>query len=76
MRDRKYKLKYDEWEQLDKLLRRFGFGGYYDMLEVIKCAADDVAAHLGIDHEIRNKFMAEQDLRIVVDYLSRLARRL
>ena len=29
-------MQYKEWEQLDDLLSKEGFGGYYDLVECIK----------------------------------------
>ena len=40
------KLAYKDWELLDDLLSKHGFGGYYDLLESIK----DIARGLGISH--------------------------
>ena len=38
------RLSYHEWNQLDNLIGKHGFGGYYDLIECLK----DVATHLGI----------------------------
>jgi hypothetical protein len=29
-------LKYNEWTELDALLSKMGFGGYYDVVEILK----------------------------------------
>jgi len=29
-------MKYEEWEKLDDLLNKEGYGGYYDLLELLK----------------------------------------
>jgi len=36
----KKKLTYEEWEKLDDLLNKEGFGGYYDLLELLKMHAE------------------------------------
>ena len=36
------RLSYQEWEQLDTLLSKHGFGGYYDMLECLKMIIKDL----------------------------------
>ena len=38
------RLSYNNWRQLDTLIGKHGFGGYYDLIECLK----DVATHLGI----------------------------
>jgi len=37
------RLSYPDWDKLDTLLGKHGFGGYYDLMECLK----DVAGHLG-----------------------------
>lgn len=38
------RLSYNDWRQLDTLIGKHGFGGYYDLIECLK----DIACHLGI----------------------------
>jgi hypothetical protein len=33
---RRDNMKYEEWEKLDDLLSKEGYGGYYDLLELLK----------------------------------------
>lgn len=44
MSDRR--LPYKEWEKLDELLGKHGFGGYYDLIECLK----DIAGQLGFSN--------------------------
>lgn len=39
-----YRLSREDWNKLDDLLGKHGFGGYYDLVETLK----DTASHLGI----------------------------
>jgi hypothetical protein len=36
------KLNKEDWNQLDKLLSKVGFGGYYDLCECIKMSINDI----------------------------------
>ena len=45
------KLPYQEWDQLDTLLGKHGFGGYYDLVECLKVAL----AALAVPSFIRDK---------------------
>ena len=44
MSDRR--LPYKDWEKLDELLGKHGFGGYYDLIECLK----DIAGQLGFSN--------------------------
>uniref|UniRef100_A0A6M3X6R9 Uncharacterized protein n=1 Tax=viral metagenome TaxID=1070528 RepID=A0A6M3X6R9_9ZZZZ len=42
----KPRLPYKDWEKLDELLGKHGFGGYYDLIECLK----DIAGQLGFSN--------------------------
>ena len=56
------RLNREEWQQLDKLLGKHGFGGYYDLLECLKIVLSRIAK----DRYAENKI---KDLKTVVDLL-------
>lgn len=39
----------NEWDLLDTLLGKIGFGGYYDMLEYMNMIASDLAKIAGLE---------------------------
>jgi len=70
------KLQKDEWEKLDELLFKIGFGGYYDLLAVLREVAFNLSERL-IKSEEAEKWKAtikeEKDLKtmvILINYLS------
>lgn len=45
------RLSKDDWNQLDDLLGKHGFGGYYDLVECLKLVGGDLGISLtGIDY--------------------------
>ena len=50
------RLNKEDWEKLDELLGKHGFGGYYDMLEALKMCLNSLGiSYLGIDpNDIKN----------------------
>jgi len=46
----KYRLSREEWNQLDDLLGKHGYGGYYDLIEVLKMVLGNLGiGNTGID---------------------------
>lgn len=43
MQDKKKYLTREEWNQLDDLLGKHGFGGYYDLVECLNIAAQNIS---------------------------------
>ena len=39
----------DEWDLLDTLIGKIGFGGYYDLLECLNMIASDLAKIAGLE---------------------------
>jgi len=44
----------DEWDVLDTLLGRIGFGGYYDLLECLNMIASDLSKIAGLEFKRQN----------------------
>ena len=51
MSEDKYRLTPEDWDKLDDLLGKHGFGGYYDLVECLKMAIDDILKALGRNKE-------------------------
>jgi len=71
------KLTKEEWSQLDLLLSKIGFGGYYDVMEVLRMSASNLAKRMLETEEDRQKWKktieGEKDLRtliLLISYLS------
>ena len=60
----------EEWETLDDLIGKHGFGGYYDLLECLKMSIQDVLKALGKD---KIKFPPIKDLPSAIHVLNLLS---
>ena len=61
------RLSKSDWNRLDELLGKVGFGGYYDLIEVLK----DTARNLKPD--LSDKIRKEDDLHTLVTLIYRLS---
>jgi len=65
----KMKLAKEDWNQLDTLLSKMGFGGYYDCIEVLRMAATNLTEDEKIKHEIQR----EDDLVALILLIEKLS---
>ena len=63
------KLSKEDWTQLDKLLGKVGFGGYYDLVECLRMAIINLAP------EISNDIQKESDIQVLVTLLIKVSKR-
>ena len=61
------RLEKEDWDKLDDLLGKIGFGGYYDLIEVLR----DIACNLKPD--LSKKIRKEGDLHTLVTLIYRLS---
>ena len=72
------KLTKEEWEHLDSLLGKLGFGGYYDLMELLRQTASNLTERFLPSEEqpkMNEQIMNEKDLKTLVtlvNYLSRV----
>jgi len=64
------KLNKEEWNKLDNLLRKIGFGGYYDFLECLKISINDINDIYQVFNQ--EKIQELKDLSISVKLLNKL----
>lgn len=66
------RLNKKDWQQLDVLLSKMGFGGYYDVAECLKMSIRDISKIVDIEKptEFLNKVSEEKDLQILVSLLN------
>ena len=64
------RLSYEDWNTLDTLLSRHGFGGYYDLIECLKIVAGDLGISCaGLDLEgPDNKISLPQMIQYLQDW--------
>jgi hypothetical protein len=62
------KLSKEKWEQLDELLGEIGFGGYYDLIEVLKTIIAN------IEPKLTDKIENENDLLALIMLISAISR--
>lgn len=53
------KLSREDWQKLDALLSKIGFGGYYDLIELLRMTAHNLAA----GEDMHSWISANTDLR-------------
>jgi hypothetical protein len=63
------KLSKEDWTQLDLLLSKVGFGGYYDFVECLKIAITNLAP------ELSNDINKEPDIRVLMLLLIKVTKR-
>ena len=61
------RLSKSDWNRLDELLGKIGFGGYYDLIEVLR----DIVCNLKPD--LSKKIRKESDLHTLVTLIYRLS---
>jgi len=70
------RLSKEDWNKLDDLLGKMGFGGYYDLLEVLKIGAFRLCDDKFKDGEKREKYKqtirGETDLIFLVVLINHL----
>jgi len=66
------KLPKDQWNQLDKLLGKIGFGGYYDCIEVLRSIAIKLSDK---NEDLIEKIREEDDLLVLILVISKLSGR-
>jgi len=70
------RLPKEDWKKLDDLLSKIGFGGYYDLLEILKIGAFRLCKDKLKDREERKMWettiMEEKDLKMLVLLINRL----
>jgi len=66
------KLPKDEWNQLNKLLGKIGFGGYYDCIEVLRSIAIKLSNK---NEDLIEKIREEDDLFVLILVISKLSGR-
>jgi len=70
------RLSKEDWNKLDELLGKIGFGGYYDLLEVIKEGAFRLCKDKIKDGQERKKYeytiRKENDLKFMVTFVNHL----
>jgi hypothetical protein len=64
------KLSKEDWQQLDILLGKAGFGGYYDLIECLRMAA----LNLTIIDDIKTVISTEKDLQKMTQLLIMLSK--
>jgi hypothetical protein len=65
----KMKLSKEDWTQLDLLLSKVGFGGYYDFVECLRMAITNLAP------ELSNVIKKEADIQMLVTLLLKVSTR-
>ena len=63
------KLFKEDWQQLDILLNKAGFGGYYDLVECLRMAITNIVPELNED------IKKESDIQILVALLLRVSKK-
>jgi len=66
-------MQYKEWEQLDDLLSKEGFGGYYDLVECIKDPLRKLATDLGHSEEVINAISDINTIKKAINELYKLS---
>jgi len=69
------KLNKKDWNELDRLLGKMGFGGYYDCIEVLRSAASKLAKDKKLSDDLQDFIQEEDDLQILIVLINQLARR-
>lgn len=70
-------LSKEEWNQLDSLLSKLGFGGYYDFMELMRMTAYNLIDRMEnkeIQKSFKDTIRTEKDLRTLttlVNFLSK-----
>ena len=71
------KLTKEEWEQLDSLLSKVGFGGYYDFMELLKVTAYNLIDKIKDKNNQRcwvETVSTEKDLKTLMTLVNFLSR--
>ena len=63
------KLSKEDWQQLDMLLGKVGFGGYYDLVECLKIAITNIAP------ELVEPIRKESDIQTLITLLIKISNR-
>lgn len=66
-------MEYKDWEKLDELLSKEGFGGYYDLVECIKDPLGKLATDLGHSKEVVNAFSEINTIKKAINELYKLS---
>lgn len=61
------KLNKKDFEVLDGLLNKIGFGSYYDCIQLLKDAIYD------LEPKLQHKLEKETDLRVIIGLVNRIA---
>ncbi len=73
-------LQKQKWKELDALLSKTGFGGYYDLLECLKSAITNIIEYFPfkdpMKEDFREELRGEKDLETVVQLLNAITNRL
>jgi len=72
---KKMKLNKKDWNELDRLLGKIGFGGYYDCIEVLRSTASKLAKDKKLTEDFQDFIREEDDLQILIVLINQLARR-
>ena len=79
MQDKNTRLIREEWDQLDTLLGKHGFGGYYDLVECLNIMAQNISKmtdpYMPVEREksLPNAVLAVQG--IIIIYQIQLAKK-
>lgn len=66
-------MKYSEWQQLDDLLSKEGFGGYYDLVECIKDSTVSIAKKLEMGEKVIDAIYEVKNLKKAIAFLQAVA---
>jgi len=69
----KMKLNKKDWTELDRLLGKMGFGGYYDCIEVLRSATSKLAKDKKLTEDFQDFIREEDDLQVLVLLVNQLA---
>lgn len=66
------KLSKEDWRQLDTLLGKVGFGGYYDLVECLRTAIINI---VGYNPDFTETVQKETDIQVLVTLLIKVSKR-
>jgi len=70
------RLNKEDFNKLDELIRKIGFGSYYDLIECLKMILDNMHLNVLKDKPILNgKIKEEIDLHVLINLILELQRR-